>query len=433
MKQLSNESEIWCLSPSKEDLIQGANYAAITLPWTFNRMMKNTSTRGQQERGLNIAKGIVVQEVLKREFDKHGVTAILQRKSHRDNDLFDFKLRINGVLTKLDLKSIHYYTNYQGDIRPPFTTEYLIANKDYYGSKWSKFFPMLIAHTQIEQSKESYCFAITSSIDMRRNIVDDRIQDALTAFPYGVHLGFFSSRSLCLSREEHQKGFYIDCAYLGEGSLFDRDMIDLEIIGEWNNSIQRYPITLSRGEIINGIGPFSCLSSFQIDRESYSSLTGTIQIDVADNELKQPVLNSLKTDTNIVPNEPFFLSKGDFCNLILPNDFKVYYLGWIVKSDFIEKCKKYVGWVWPQDSVSKYDNQPWDQITEKDYKRLSSLGFGECIQKKPSLLKAGWLKTSGFGSGGCCYVFPNMYGGGVKETNLYVLPSDLNPMELLIS
>ncbi len=42
------------------------------------------------------------------------------------------------------------------------------------------------------------------------------------------------------------------------------------------------------------------------------------------------------------------------------------------------------------------------------------------------------MKTSG-GPGGnaCCYVFPNVRGGGIRETNLYVLPQDLTIMDEL--
>jgi hypothetical protein len=433
MKHLDNELEIWCLTPKKEDLIAGANYAAITLPWTFNRMMLNTGSRGQQSRGINIAKGIVVQEILKRELNKRGIKTSVQRKSHRDEDLFDFKVKLDGTFSKLDLKSFHYFTNYPGDIRTKLTPKYIIQNKDYFGSDWRKFFPMLIAHTQISQGKESYCFAISSSIDMRNDALSNRINYALTAYPFGEHLGFYSSRILCLAREESRKGFYVDCSFIGESTLFDSDEINITIIGEWDNTIKKTPIKLSRGEICSEIGPFSCLSSIQIEKESYEYLQGIIHIELSKYEFNRPILNSLKKNINLAPSMPLLISKEDFCNLILPSDFKVYFLGWIIKDDFIKKCKKYSGWVWPHDKTSKFDNQQWTQITEGDIKRITSLGFGECIQKKPSLLRAGWIKTSGRGNGGCCYVFPNSYGGGVKETNLYVLPSDLIPMELLNS
>lgn len=101
-----------------------------------------------------------------------------------------------------------------------------------------------------------------------------------------------------------------------------------------------------------------------------------------------------------------------------------------MKVDFLQACRKYSGWVWPNDRVNKFENQPWTQITEKDKSTISAVGFEDCIQTKPSLLRAGWMKTTGRGGGACCYVFPNIgHGGGVKETNLFVLPGDLWEIE----
>ena len=113
MKKLSQINEILTLKPKREDLIAGAKYAAITLPWTFNRMMLNTNSAGQQLRALNIAKGIVAQEVLHRALESLGVSAEVQRKSYRDEDLFDFHVTINGTKTMLDVKTLNYYSNYE--------------------------------------------------------------------------------------------------------------------------------------------------------------------------------------------------------------------------------------------------------------------------------------------------------------------------------
>ena len=42
------------------------------------------------------------------------------------------------------------------------------------------------------------------------------------------------------------------------------------------------------------------------------------------------------------------------------------------------------------------------------------------------------MKTTGRGGGACCYVYPNIgANGGVKETNLYVLPQDLRTIASL--
>ena len=225
MKKLSQTNEILTLKPKEEDLIVGANYAAITLPWTFNRMMFNTGSFGQQLRALNIAKGIVAQEVLHRALKSLGVSAEVQRKSYRDEDLFDFHVTIDGTETMLDVKTLNYYSNYDPVGRTPLSPELIINNSSYSGPDWRLFFPMLVPHTQIQQKKEAYCFAIASSIDFRRNHHTNRTRYALTAFPYGRPMAFLASKTLCTSREEVGKGFFIECSYVNDNllkSLFEK-------------------------------------------------------------------------------------------------------------------------------------------------------------------------------------------------------------------
>ena len=48
MKLISDPDDIWVLKPTEKDLLAGAKYAAITLPWTFNRMMMNTGSSGSK-------------------------------------------------------------------------------------------------------------------------------------------------------------------------------------------------------------------------------------------------------------------------------------------------------------------------------------------------------------------------------------------------
>jgi hypothetical protein len=126
------------------------------------------------------------------------------------------------------------------------------------------------------------------------------------------------------------------------------------------------------------------------------------------------------------------LQKEDFCNLVLPNDYKLYMIGWITKVDLLQACRQYPGWVWPLNAVDRYENTPWTQITEADQAKIERAGFGDCIQRNPSLLHAGWMKTTGKGGGACCYFYPNIGRmGGVKDINLYVLPKDLQTMDSL--
>ena len=143
MRKLKTKEDVWLLTPSANDLKAGAYYAAVSLPWTFNRMMLNTTSAGQQHRALNIAKGVVGQEMLKREMQRVGIKAQTQRKSYRDEDLFDFNAEIGGTLTKLDLKSVNYFTDYAPIGREPFSVDLLMKYAGYADADWRTFFPML--------------------------------------------------------------------------------------------------------------------------------------------------------------------------------------------------------------------------------------------------------------------------------------------------
>jgi len=431
MTLVSKPENIWVLKLTDKDIAEGAKYAAISLPWTFNRMMMNTSSYGQQSRALNIAKGIVVQEALRRALSNRGIVPKVQRKSQRDEDLFDFCLHFGGRLSKLDVKSISYYNNYADVGREPLTPELIIANAGYAGADWRRFFPMLVPHTQIKQEKEGYCFCITSSIDTRRDIDTKRIGYALTAFPYGESLVFLSSQKLCLSREGVSKGFYIECSYRSQ-ALLNNGELHLTVIGEWAGTLKKLNVRIKRNSTATTIGPFSCVSCFQIGREEYDKLYGQVNITVCRNEFEDPVYNTARRNINIEPSNSLALVREDFCNLMLPVDYTVYAIGWVTKEEFIQKCRNYTGWVWPLDKINKFKNQPWSQITANDVQTISRAGFADCIQKNPPSVRVGCMKTTGRGAGACCYVFPNVFGhGGLKETNLYVLPQDLHIMDEL--
>jgi len=395
-------------------------------------MMMTTSSTGQQVRALNIAKGIVGQNLLHGALAKRGIQSLVQRKSHRDEDLFDFHVPLEGTLRKLDLKTFNYYTDYHHLGRDPFSSELPVANAGYPGPDWRRFFPMLVPHTQLRQDREAYCFAIASSMDFRRDIDANRIDHVLTAFPYGRAMGFLSSKRLCLARETAGEGFYIECSYVTEG-LLDGQELSLTVLGESDGSLRKVQVPLRRNSRVSDIGPFSCVSSFQVGREDYDRLYyGRIEIAVSRNDFVEPVYSSSKRNVNIEPTEALQMTHADFCNLILPSDYTMYFIGWVTKVEFLQKCRGYTGWVWPNDRIDPHHNRPWSQITENDRKTIVRAGFADCIQASPPLLRAGWMKTTGRGGGAYCYVYPNIgKRGGVRETNLYVLPQDLHIMDQL--
>jgi hypothetical protein len=428
MTRLQKESDIWVLSPTAKDLQAGASYAAMTLPWTFNRMMKNTGPNGQRERGLNIAKGIVGQEMLKLALQQRGIKVKTQRKSHRDEDLFDFRISMDDRDVLLDVKTFHHYSDYGIEGIKPLSKKIIIDNAGYPGPDWRRFFPMLIAHTQILQQKEYYFFAMASSIDPRKDLDNGRSAYAITAFPYGEYLPFFSSKRLCLAREEAGKGIFLRVRY-ERGGLFNGVNIAVRILGEWDGKSRIEEVVLGSSPTANAIGPFSCVNSFQIDRNTYEMLEGTVHISVGSNKFQSPVLDSTKANVNVAPSAEMPINRLGFCNLILPSDYKLYCIGWLPKTEFLTQLRKYKGWIWPNDSIDRFKNQAWSQITANDRKTFSRVGLADCLTYKPSAVNAGWMKTSGHGPGACCYVFPNTgHHGGVKETNLYVLPQDLFTM-----
>lgn len=422
------KEDIWELRPEKKDRVNAAEFAATTLAWTFNRMSYNTTIKGQKNRALNIVKGILAQEMLRQKLKKQGVK-VKTDNSFRTSDIFDFLIIDNGREVKIDLKTNHHYNDYNNTGRERLTKDFIIKNAEYSGPDWRYFFPMLMPHNQIEQNKDVYCFGMSSSVDFRYDIYKDRDDFFIAAFPYGEYLNFYSNKKLCRKREENQAGFYLKVSYFNE-SIFEEN-IDFEIIGEWNGKIRIEHISLKPNSSPIEIGPFSIISSFRVFEEDWNNFEGTIEIKISKNELDEEVLNSKKEDINIPPRE-LFLTKDNFCNLILPVNYVMYLFGWITKTDFLSVCRNYTAWVWPKDSVNKYCNQPWTQITESDLKTITGLGFDDCIIKKPTRFNAGWMKTNGRGGGACCYVFPNIgRNGGVMETNLYVLLSDLKELPLL--
>jgi len=423
------KESVLVLKPTKKERLDAADFASKTIAWTFNRMSYNYTKRGQNLRCFNIVKGIIAQEMLKTHLIKHGISVVTDN-SYRSSDIFDFLIKRDEKEIKLDLKTNHHYNDYNVKGRPEFSVDYLIQNQNYPGPDWRKFFPMLMPHNQIRQNKDAYCFGISSSVDFRDGIEKDRDGYFLSFFPYDSYVSFISNKKLCKLREENGKGFYLNFKY-NSLSLYSTP-ITIEIVGEWNECYKIERITLTPNKLIKNIGPFSIISSFKIDKNDFENFDDSIEISAGKNEYKDEVLNSSKENINVPPSTDMIFFRKDICNLLLPENYTLYLLGWIYKNDFLNKCLKYPSWVWPKDSVDRFKNQEWSQLTESDIKSISKLGFEDHIKKTPRKFNAGWLKTNGRGGGACCYIFPNIgRNGGVMETNLYVLPTDLEDLNLL--
>jgi hypothetical protein len=430
MKKLTEASEIVTLPSTADDRRAGALYASRSLPWTFNRMSKDKKAKNQCERAVNIAKGIVGQEVLFRELQRRKFEVELQRKSHREKDSYDFRIGIDGQKTRFDVKSIAYYSDYADTGRPPFSKQLIIENRDYPGPDWRRFFPMLMAHTQVAQKKDAYVFAISESIDSRKTVIEGRSDHLIASFPYGDSLPFFTSQKLGLAREKAKRGFHIKLEYQATG-LFAKEQIELEVLYEWAGKTLQDRVSLKVGTQSRLVGPISVLNCISLEKSSYEKFAGKVILWSAKNDFSETVLNSSMENVNEIPAEALIYTPSDFCNLFLPDAFKLHYIGWIPKEEYLEACKKYPAWVWPIDSKSRFLNTPWSEVTERDKALLNRLGASDRITREPTRINFGLMKTSGFGPGACCYVFPNVFRTGVKETNLFVLPQDLNSMESL--
>jgi len=418
------KSEIVSLKPSDKQKSVGSDYALRTLPWTFNRMMSNTSPAGQNSRALNIAKGVVAQSLFKTVLSDLGVKAEEEKKSHRSSDLFDLRFRVDGNETKFDFKSFNIYTDYALKGRDSFSIDFLIENQDYPGPNWTKFFPMLVPHTQIGQDKDAFIFAFGASKDFRKwNPANGQKNNVLATFPFGENLPFYMSPKLCIAREEAKKGFYIKVII--QSTMLSGPEAKFFFTGEYNGKGVNYE--LIDNSKVQVIGPFSCLSSIWT-RDS-RSLIGleSMQVSLHKNELKSQVLSATRKNLNSEPSLMEFRQK-DFCNLILPDDYELHILGWISKGDYIERCLSYSAWIWPKDSEDKYSNQHWTTFSDSDTSTMAKV-LGEGVDPKEGL---GIMKTTGRGGGAACYFYPNIHGGGIKETNFYVLLDDLKPIRKLM-
>jgi hypothetical protein len=419
------KSDIISLKPTEKQKALGCDYALKTLPWTFNRMMSNTSTTGQNSRALNIAKGVVAQALFKSVLTDLGVNAEEEKKSHRDSDLFDLRFNINQAETKFDFKSFNIYTDYVLKGREAFSIDFLIKNQSYPGPLWTQFFPMLVPHKQIGQDKDAFIFALGSSKDFRKwNPTSIQKNYVLAAFPFGEALPFYMSPKLCLERENLEKGFFV-CVKI-ENNMLAKSTSKFYLTGEYNGKTVNYElISNSKSQVV---GPFACLSS--IWTQDTNSILGleTMTIKLDKNEMKSPVFSATRKNLNVEPEEVIFRQK-DFCNLILPDDYELHLLGWIGKEEYIERCLSYPAWIWPKDSENKFANQSWTTFSDGDKTTMAKV-LGEGVDPKEGL---GIMKTTGRGGGAACYFYPNIHGGGIKETNFYVLLDDLKPIRKLIS
>ncbi len=414
MTTLSAVEHIWVVEPTLGERQEAAEYAATTVPWTYNRMGKRRDSAGVRECAMNIAKGVVAQECLRRRLTSIGIRAPRQIKSHRTEDLYDFQIECSNTTLNIDLKTWVYYRDFRVAGRDPLTLDMIVDNRSNSGPNWGQFFPMLVPDDQIGK-KDAYCFGFADTFDMRRDLNTDRDAYMLAAFPHGdAAVEALMSGQTCALREQRGTGLFLDIAYNARASA---DAIELIVVGEWDGGVKREAVRLTAGADLREIGPFGAIGSLQLSKSHFDALAGEVVVSVG------------KDNLNRSAGVSFAIGRNDFCNLMLPHTYRLYFLGWISNADYSKACRTYPSWIWP-NNASRFENQPWTSFDYRDKTAISKAGYDDCLRGTPQRLHAGWLKSTWRTGGACCFVYPNLgQRGGVRRTNLYTLPQDLRIMD----
>jgi hypothetical protein len=402
--------DILTLKPSTEDIYLGARYAGISLPWTYDRMeQENKNSTGTRDRAFNISKGVVGQRLLASTLQERGVDVQLEEKSHRETDAYDIRFPSDIEVTDLDLKTFNHFTNYGVDEKPKLTAELISSNAQYEGSEWGHFFPMLVPFDQFTQQKDAYCFGLSSSIDFR-NTIEGRKGYELYAFPKpDSTVGEFMMSNV-KKRESTGQSFSLNVV-LSNGN--DHMEIDIKIIGEFDGGINEEWITIQDKSPVT-IERFSGINSFKIKKSGFDKLQ----------QSNRKI--SISVEERSLSDQPIQLDHDDFSNLLMPSNFSFYFIGWIPKAEFKTKAMKHPGWIGPSEDTF-YKNQRWDYLKPEEKHLLKNNGVSWAVDPNGGV--QGALRK---GTG--CYYYPKLtkdkpWIGGLRKTNLYVLPENLRSMD----
>lgn len=413
MSRLETVDQIWEIQPTLEDKYLGARYAGISLFWTYDRMkQEQRGSHAKRNRAFNIAKGHAAQLALHRELSTRGVDVELEEKSHRVTDSYDLRFPSHSAFDYLDVKTFNHFTNYGVDEKPPLTPELISENFAYDGPEWGHFFPLLVPYDQFTHAKDAYCFGIASSIDYR-NRITGREGYELYAFPdTDEQCGQFLVTEI-ESREQADRGFRLSVDSTG------RDLPEehkLKIIGEWDGGIKEQWVPIGNQQ--TPFGKIAGVDSFKIRKKTYRLLEQTgaeISINVVESDIELPK-----------PNTELTVSADDFHNLLIPADFTIYVLGWIPKLGFQNRALNHPGWTNPSQTEFTR-NQPWDNISSADKRLFESKNVDWTVSEDNTVQGAVRKNSS-------CYYYPklnrqNIHYGGLRKTNLYVVPADLHPVD----
>ena len=457
--KLSKKSHIWKTQPSPQNKKVAIQYATISLPWTFDRMRYNS--RGTQNsvntRLINILAGVLNQSILRSRLRKDKINCKMDWTGYRESDIFDFIIKKK----KYDVKTGNIYSNYDAKYgRTPFSPTLVIKHRRNVGAgaEHKNFFPVGVAKSQInpKEKKDSYIFGLTLvPIDPRNK--EARVPEMgdcgfWCSAPYDKARLFFHSKPCILAREKAKKGFFIYLRWKKEQATLDAKNITITFFGEWNKNPCTKKIKLRPGKKFMKVkGEFSSLSTIRVDSPSLLANGNELEIKVKNN-FNDEVPKSTNPDINL--NDPEFtwsLTNESFINLAVHKDYTVYWLGHIPFREFCKRFPKYPSYFIFHPGARKVKGihvntpgRPTPRIVQDfayfDKIRNEMIAKGKNVdwpEFKPLMtrnrINFGLLVSANVGYvtvGPQTYVYPSGY--GFLESQLYVLPADLDIMDSLI-
>jgi len=390
--------------------------------------------------------GVLNQTILERVLTEKGYSCSKDWTKYRESDVFDFSIDDKIY----DVKTVHLYSRYNDSWgREPFSPELLIANKSYTGPEWKHFFPMMVTLSQltVEKKKDEYIFGIAETYDDIRSTNPYQGDDGFwCSVPYGKAFPFFQNIRVIKTREENEVGFNINVSWSRLYQRIDETskIIKITLYGEWAGSPLIEEITLTEGTSITSKKEFSSLSCIRVEHpailDDYDKIIFTVK-----NHFEQhiPQLNNPTINLND-SNFEWIVGKDSFINLMVPKDYKVYWIGHISTDEFASKFSKYPSYFIPRGGDMD-KNQP-GRVTPKLKERFKSLDkrrkkaiengisipwpeFSSLI--KDQTINAGLLLVAMKGPkpiGAACYYYPPY---ALQESAIYVLPQDLYAMDSL--
>lgn len=398
MTKLCDEHQVWVFDIDQDDIWKGVHYAKKSLPWTFNRMGVQEGDWTWYYRMMKIVVGVAVQETLIRELQQREIEIEKDWTNYRTKDAFDLT-SLDG--RKIDVKSFNLYSDYSVKLRPNFCLDYLIQNSSYPGPEWSRFFPCLVPQDQAGRD-DVYVFAIVESPNYtsKARRIGGRVNQFMIASPAAAWGNFLNHKNIIKAREDSKMGLDLEFELRDHCSLF-KSPLTFYLGLQYDGKFDEIDMEINTGDVISVEG-VSGLSYIRIREEDFDSFTGQLAVRFT-NHLDEPVFTGASMrDLNVAPENEWVVDKTMFGDLFLPSPHRIYMLGWISIDEFSRIRREYPAYAHPLQN--KQENQLADS------------------QERGIMLTRS-----------CCYIYPNMFKGGLRNKNYYVLPRDLNIMDELPS